>query len=76
MIIIYNNSGILVPVYIGVSLIVTTLLNRILKHYIALVSALNYDSQIVMGLGLIISAIWTYVTSEDYIIIDGEKEYI
>ncbi|SEL17045.1 hypothetical protein SAMN04487910_1923 [Aquimarina amphilecti] len=29
-----------------------------------------------MGVWFLISGIWTYLTSEDYIIVDGEKEKI
>ncbi|WP_299437964.1 hypothetical protein [uncultured Aquimarina sp.] len=76
MIVIYKNRGILVPVYLVVSLVSTSILNTILKKYIGWIFATNYDSQIVMGIGLVISGLWTYFTSEDHIMVDGEKEKI
>jgi len=76
MIVIYKNRGILIPVYVVVSLVSTAILNSVLKEYIRGIFASNYDSQIVMGVGFLISGFWTYLTSEDYIIVDGEKEKI
>ncbi len=76
MIVIYKNRGILIPVYLIVSLIGTAILNGILKEYIGGIFVSNYDNQIVLSIGFIISGFWTYFTSQDHIMIDGEKEEI
>ncbi len=76
MIIIYKNRGILVPVYFIVSVLLVTLLNGFLKEYVGGVFASKYDFQIVLGIGFLISGIWTYLKSEDYVEINGEKEKV
>ena len=76
MILIYKNRGILIPVYLVVSVLGTVILNGLLKSYIGGIFLNAYDSQIVLGIGLFIAFIWTFVTSYDYIEIEGEKERI
>ncbi|UMB61409.1 hypothetical protein MHL31_04195 [Lutibacter sp. A80] len=76
MIFIYKNRGILIPVYLFVSVLGIIILNGLLKEYIGGFFSSEYDFQIVLGIGLLISFIWTYLTSYDYIEVDGEKQRI
>lgn len=76
MIFIYKNRGILIPVYFFVSILGIIILNGLLKEYIGGFFSSGYDFQIVLGIGLLISFIWTYITSYDYIEVDGEKQKI
>ncbi|WP_299249605.1 hypothetical protein [uncultured Aquimarina sp.] len=74
MIIIYKNRGILIPVYLVVSLIGVKILDSVITKYLGGIFAADYDFQIVMGIGFLISSVWTYLTSEDYEIVNGVKE--
>ena len=76
MILIYNNRGILIPVFIIVPLFGTIIINGLLKSYIGGVFASDYDFQIVLGIGLLISFLWTYLTSYDFIEVKSKKEKI
>jgi len=76
MIFIYKNRGILIPVYFLVSVLGTIVLNGLLKKYLPYFFSFEYDFQIVLGVGLLISFIWTFLTSYDYIEVDGEKQRI
>lgn len=76
MIVIYKNRGILIPVYLVISLVGAAILNYVLKEYLGGIFTSNYDSQIIIGTGFIISGLWTYFTSEDYVNIGGEREKV
>ncbi|WP_298423714.1 hypothetical protein [uncultured Kordia sp.] len=76
MILIYNNHGILIPVFVVVPFIGTIMLVHFLKNYFEIVSVSDAIFQITMEIGLLISFIWTYLTSYDYVINDGVKERI
>jgi hypothetical protein len=76
MIFIYKNRGILIPVYVFVSVFGTIILNSLLKEYVGGLFSIEYDFQIVIGIGLLISCIWTYLTSYDVIEVNGEKQRI
>lgn len=70
----YKNKGILVPLYVIVSVIGASIVSKLLKEYEFLNA--KYDFQIVFGIGLIISGLWTYLTSKDFIVVKGQKERI
>ncbi|NER17987.1 hypothetical protein [Spongiivirga citrea] len=76
MILIYNNKGILIPVFIIVPLFVCILINGFLKNYVGGVFSYDYDFQIVLGIGLLFSSLWIYLTSHDLIKTNGKKEKI
>lgn len=76
MILIYNNRGILIPVFLVVPFIGTTLIYSLLKENIEEIPSSDAVFQVVLGIGLLISFIWTYLTSYDYINVDGKKERI
>ena len=76
MILIYNNRGILIPVFIAVPVIGVLMITSFLKSYFGEVFSSEYVIQISIGIGLLISFVWTYLTSYDYIEVDGEKERI
>jgi hypothetical protein len=73
MFIIWKNKGILIPIYVISSFIVIAILSGILKRNVGGVFANDYDYRIILGLGFLISGIWTYLTSEEYIKKDGQK---
>jgi hypothetical protein len=73
MLFIYKNKGILVPIYVIVSFIGIAILSGILKRNIGGIFANEYDYKIILGLGFLISGLWTYFTSEEYIKKDGVK---
>jgi len=76
MILIYNNRGILIPVFVIVPIIFTTIISKVLKENIEIVISSEATFQIAIGIGLLISFVWTYLTSYDYITVNGEKERI
>jgi hypothetical protein len=73
MIIIWKNKGILIPVYVISTFIALAILSGILKRNVGGIFAYDYDYRIILGLGFIISGIWTFLTSEEYIKKDGKK---
>ncbi len=73
MILIWKNKGILIPVYFITTFIVIAILNGILIRNVGGIFASDYDYRIILGLGLLISGIWTYLTSEEYFKKDGKK---
>ncbi|WBX77888.1 hypothetical protein PG911_06435 [Tenacibaculum ovolyticum] len=76
MILIYKNRGILVPVFLVVPIVGVAIISGVLKRNIGGLFAYDYDYQIILGIGLLISSFWTYIKSEDYIEVDGKKEKI
>lgn len=76
MIFIYKNKGILIPVFLMTPLIVITVLSGVLERNVGGIFAANYDKQIIFGISLLISGIWTFFKSEDFIKINGSKEKI
>ena len=76
MIIIYKNRGILVPVFIIIPVVGVLILSGVLERNIGGIFASNYDKNIVLGIGLLISGIWTYLKRTDDIIVNGDKEEI
>lgn len=68
----YKNRGILVPLYVIVSVIGALIVFKLLKEH-EVISA-TYDIQITLGIGLLISGLWTSLTSKDFIIVNGQKE--
>ena len=76
MIIFYKNRGILVPVFIIIPVVGILILSGVLERNVGGIFASNYDKNIVLGVGLLISGIWTYLKRTDYIIVNGEKEEI
>ena len=73
MIIIWKNKGILILVYVIATFIVIAILSGILKRNIGGIFAYDYDYRIILGFGFLISGIWTYLTSEEFIKKDGLK---
>ncbi len=73
MLLIWKNKGILIPVYLIVSFIVTAIVGGILKRNVGGIFAYNYDLQIIFGIGFLICGLWTYLTSEEYIKKEGQK---
>lgn len=76
MILIYNNRGILIPVFLAVPFIGTSIITAALRSYFGEIFSSEYVFQISTGIGLLISFIWTYFTSFDYIEVHGEKQRI
>jgi len=64
---IFKNKGFLVPFYVLVSLLGTAITVGVLKRNFTRLSALEPKTTIVIGIGLIISSIWTYLTREDFV---------
>ena len=54
----------------------TAMISGILKRNIGGIFAADYDKQIVIGTGILISALLTYLKSEDFIEVNGKKEKI
>ncbi|QHI34690.1 hypothetical protein IMCC3317_00330 [Kordia antarctica] len=76
MILIFNNRGILIPVFLIVPFFGITILYSFLKENVGGFFATDAAFQIALGIGLIISFLWTYLTSYDFIKVNGEKEKI
>lgn len=74
MIIIYKNRGILIPIFLLIPVVGTLIMSGVLKRNIGGIFAYNYDQQIVIGLGLLISSLWTYLKSDDYVEVNGKKQ--
>ena len=73
MILIWKNKGILIPVYVISTFFGLAILSGILKRNLGGVFATEYDYRVILGVGLIISGIWTYLTSEDFVKKNGQK---
>jgi hypothetical protein len=73
---IYKNRGILIPVFLIVPVIGLLILNGELGRNYGGIFVTESFKQIMVGIGFLISFIWTYLTSEDFIIVDGKKEKI
>ena len=73
MLFIYKNKGILVPVYFSVSVLATGMLSGVLKRNVGGVFAVDYSLWIPLGIGVVISGIWTVLTSEVYTRINGVR---
>ncbi|WP_430401174.1 hypothetical protein [Flavobacterium sp.] len=73
---IYKNRGILIPVFLIVPAIGFLILSGELGRNFGGYFATESFKQIMIGIGFLISFIWTYLTSEDFIIVDGKKEKI
>ncbi len=76
MIIFYKNRGILLPVFITIPVIGIVILSVILRENVGGIFASDYDKNIVFGIGLLISGIWTYLKRTDFIEVNGVKEEI
>lgn len=76
MIFIYNNRGILIPVFLVVPFIGILIIIGLLKSYFGEIFSSEYVLQIAIGIGLLISFVWTYLTSYDHIEVNGKKERI
>ena len=77
MLLIYNNKGILIPVYFFVSIFLAFIINSIFYEFILkFTSIIKYDHQIVFGVGFLIAFIWSYLTSYDSRLVNGIKERI
>lgn len=74
MIIIYKNKGILVPIFLTVSVITVALLSLGLEYIVGEQIKSFYNNTIIFGIGLFVSGIWTSLKSVDYIEINGVKE--
>ncbi|SEP62629.1 hypothetical protein [Flavobacterium urocaniciphilum] len=72
----YNNRGILIPVFVIIPFIGVLMLKVELARKFGGSFDTEYCSQIFIGFGLIISSIWTYLTSFDYINVKIKKEYL
>ena len=76
MLFIYKGRGILIPVYVIVSFVVVAMISGALKRNVGGIFAYDYHMCLVLGPGIILSSIWTYLTSHDYIKTDGIKKKI
>ncbi len=76
MIIIYNNRGILIPIFLVIPCFGIFIIAASLRSYYAENISSEVVFQISIGIGLLISFIWTYLTSYDYIEVHGEKQRI
>ena len=65
MILIWKNKGLLVILYIIVSLVGSAILMGILERNIGGIFA-SSDIWSTLGVGMFIAAIWTYLTKDDY----------
>ena len=70
---VWKNRGILVPIYLAITAIAVILLLGILQKYVGGVFLSGYDYKINLGIIILISGAWTYLTSEDYVKKDGKK---
>lgn len=73
MLLVYKNKGILVPVYFGISVLTTAVSSGVLKRNVGGVFAADYSLWILMGIGALISGIWTILTSEVYTEVNGVR---
>ncbi len=73
MLLIWKNKGILIPIYLIVTFITVAMLGGILKRNVGGIFAYKYDIQIIIGISFLISGLWTYLTSEEFIKKDGQK---
>ncbi len=73
----YKNKGILVLVYVVVSLVVTMSLMALIKAYCFHDKMLKHFYGVAFGVAILVSGFWTYYTSDDYYIDEnGEKQYM
>lgn len=72
----YAGRGMLVPVYVGVSVVGIAILAKLLEEYVGGIFALRYSLHIVLGIGLLVSGLWNHLTSQDYITVNGKKQEI
>jgi hypothetical protein len=73
---IYKNRGILIPVFLIVPVISFLILSGELGRNFGGFFVTESFKQVMIGIGFLISFIWTYLTREDYILVDGKKEKI
>jgi hypothetical protein len=69
MFLIYKNKGILIPVYIFVSLMSAAIIGNILTHEFAV----ECNETIFVGFGVTVSGIWSYITRDSYYIVQGQR---
>lgn len=73
----WKGKGILVIVFFGVPCFVLLLVTKGIDEYCFDNRFFEETYQVVIGLALIVSGLWTYWASDDYYIDeDGEKQYI
>lgn len=73
MLVIFKGKGILVPVFFIVSFVSVAILAGILKRNVGGIFAQNYSFFIGFGLSVIVTGIWTWFASKDFIKKDGKK---
>jgi len=73
MLIIYKGKGILVPIFFIISVIAVGIIAGELKRNVGGIFAQNYSFFIGIGVGIIVSGIWTWFAGRDFIKKDGEK---
>lgn len=76
MFIIYKGRGFLIPIYVIVTIVAVAIIAGVLKRNVGGFFAYDYHMLIPVGFGVVLSGIWTNLTSHDYIKVDGVKKEI
>lgn len=71
----FKNKGALVPFYLCVSVIGVASFIALLKNYVGGPFHMEYDTTFVVGLGLIVAGVWTYLTYDRFYFTEkGERK--
>ena len=65
MILIWKNRGLLVGVYLAVSMLLTGFLLGVLKRNVGGIFS-DIDMNMTASIGFLVSAVWTYLVKDDY----------
>ncbi len=76
MFIIYKNKGILIPLYLIVCFISIAILTKTLSDYFNIQINNNNDFWFIAGFAFLCSGLWTKLTCEDFVEVDGVKHKV
>ena len=71
--IIYKGKGVLVPIFLTVSVLVTAVAFGELKRNTVLFGSTDISAKYILGIGCILAGLWTWYAKDTYITKDGKK---
>jgi len=69
MIFIYKNRGVLIPVYAVLPMMIFAIIANLLKDFFEW--NIEFNTNIIIGVGLLFSSMWIYLVKGDRIKVDG-----
>jgi hypothetical protein len=73
MIFFFKNKGILVPGYLAASILAVVCITALLSSYAGIEVPVIYNS-VIYGFAFIGAGVWTYLTRDSYLIVNGRRE--